>query len=98
MQMYSEDETLDLLQYLVEGILLVSVPPSLTLCHSLILSELQVLFGAIGCVGNIMCIIIFSQKIVQKSFHHLMLSLAIFDLLYILTSIMLFGLPTLYPE
>ena len=56
------------------------------------------IFGAIGCVGNLMCIIIFSQKFAQKSFHHLMLSLAIFDLLYVLMSIMLFGLPTLYPE
>ena len=56
------------------------------------------MFGALGCVGNLMCIITFSQKMAQKSFHHLMLCLAIFDLLYILMSIMLFALPTLYPE
>eukprot|EP00090_Calanus_glacialis_P041104 TRINITY_DN7219_c0_g1_i6.p1 TRINITY_DN7219_c0_g1~~TRINITY_DN7219_c0_g1_i6.p1 ORF type:complete len:353 (-),score=61.97 TRINITY_DN7219_c0_g1_i6:158-1171(-) len=56
-----------------------------------------VMFGVIGCIGNLLCIIIFTQKIAQKSFHHLMLCLAIFDLLYILMSIMLFGLPTLYP-
>ena len=56
------------------------------------------MFGAIGCVGNLMCIIIFAQKFAQKSFHHLMLCLAIFDLLYILMAILLFGLPTLYPK
>ena len=55
----------------------------------------QVMFGLIGCLGNLLCIITFSQKIAQKSFHHLMLVLAIFDLLYILMAIMLFGLPIL---
>ena len=94
--MESEEETLDLFRYLVEGVLLV--------CKSVFIKVvwylfhiLQVMFGAIGCIGNLMCIITFSQKLAQKSFHHLMLCLAIFDLLYILMSIMLFGLPTLYP-
>ena len=65
---------------------------------SVIFCLFQVIFGVLGCAGNIICIVIFSQKIVQKSFHHLMLSLAIFDILYILMAIMLFGLPTLHPE
>eukprot|EP00092_Neocalanus_flemingeri_P002178 GFUD01002318.1.p1 GENE.GFUD01002318.1~~GFUD01002318.1.p1 ORF type:complete len:248 (-),score=47.87 GFUD01002318.1:746-1489(-) len=68
------------------------------LFQHLVEGVLLVMFGVIGCVGNLMCIIIFSQKIAQKSFHHLMLVLAIFDLLYILMAIMLFGLPTLYPD
>jgi len=71
---------------------------NLDLSRYIVEGVLLVIFGAIGCVGNLMCIIIFSQKFAQKSFHHLMLSLAIFDLLYVLMSIMLFGLPTLYPE
>ena len=92
--MEKEGEILDMFRYLVEGVFLVikscSSEDNFTFS--------QVLFGLLGVIGNLLCIIIFTQKIAQKSFHHLMLCLAIFDLLYILMSIMLFGLPTLYPE
>lgn len=53
-------------------------------------------FGSLGILGNISCIIIFSYKSSLKSFHYLMLWLAIFDSLYILCSIFLFGIPTIY--
>jgi len=54
-----------------------------------------VLVGVLGIIGNICCIFWFSQKVVQKNFHQLMLSLAVCDLLYVLLSIALFGLPNI---
>jgi len=59
---------------------------------------LLILFGLIGTLGNISCIVIFSQKSSIKCFHYLMLWLAIFDSLYILNSVLLFGIPTLYAD
>ena len=41
---------------------------------------------------------IFSQKSSIKCFHYLMLWLAVFDSLYILNSVLLFGIPALYAE
>jgi len=57
---------------------------------------LLILFGSLGILGNITCIIIFALKSSPKSFHYLMLWLAIFDSLYIVSSLMLFGIPTVY--
>ena len=45
---------------------------------------------------NRLCILIFSRERAQKSFHHLMVFLAIFDLLYIIMALLLFGLPEIY--
>ena len=45
-----------------------------------------------------MCLIVFSQKLTMKCFHYLMLWLAIFDSVYILMAILLFGIPTVYIE
>ena len=52
--------------------------------------------GSGGLVGNILCVLLFSREVAQKSFHHLMVFLAIFDLLYILMALLLFCLPELY--
>ena len=48
--------------------------------------------GCLGLVGNMLCVQTFAQKSPLKCFHHLMLSLAGFDSLYILMAILLFGL------
>ena len=48
--------------------------------------------GCLGLVGNMLCVQTFAQKSPLKCFHHLMLSLAVFDSLYILMAIFLFGL------
>ncbi|XP_023347416.1 FMRFamide receptor [Eurytemora carolleeae] len=58
---------------------------------------LLVCIGGLGLIGNCLCIITFSRMAVQKNFHRLMLTLAIYDILYIVTSILLFGIPSLYP-
>ena len=57
---------------------------------------LLVAIGLFGIIGNIWGIAVFSKT--QKCFHNLMLALAIFDLLYILATVLLFGLPAIYPE
>ena len=57
---------------------------------------LMVAIGSMGLLGNLLCILIFSRERAQKSFHHLMVFLAIFDLLYILMALLLFGVPEVY--
>jgi len=59
---------------------------------------LLVFFGGIGLLGNLSCIVIFIQKKTLKCFHFLMLWLALFDSLYIINSILLFGIPSLYSD
>ena len=61
-------------------------------------SILQIVLGCIGLFGNLMCLVVFSQKLTLKCFHHLMMGLAVFDSLYILMAILLFGIPTVYIE
>ena len=58
---------------------------------------IQILFGCIGLVGNVLCWVKFSRRSLA-CFHHLMLSLAVFDSLYIIMAILLFGVPALYVE
>ena len=48
-------------------------------------------------MGNILCVFIFSRESLQRSFHHLMVTLAMFDILYIVMALLLFCLPELYP-
>ena len=57
---------------------------------------LMVSIGLVGALGNFLCIHVFSKASAQKSFHHLMVTLAIFDLLYITMAFLLFSLPELY--
>jgi len=62
-----------------------------------IVEGLGVVFvGIFGIIGNISGILWFSRKLIQKNFHQLMLSLAFCDLLYVLLSIFLFGLPSIF--
>ena len=49
--------------------------------------------GILGIVGNVAAITVFARQHLQKNFHALMMSLAAFDLLYILASILLFSIP-----
>eukprot|EP00094_Tigriopus_californicus_P009763 TCALIF_09412-PA protein Name:"Similar to FR FMRFamide receptor (Drosophila melanogaster)" AED:0.27 eAED:0.27 QI:370/0/0.5/0.5/0/0/2/0/357 len=49
--------------------------------------------GAIGLIGNILAILVFTQQRVQKNFHTLMVTLAVFDIEYILMNIAVFALP-----
>ena len=56
--------------------------------------SLQVTVGALGIMGNITLIWLFSKK--KKNFHHLMLTLALYDLVYIFMSVILFGLPNIF--
>ena len=58
---------------------------------------MQIVFGCIGVSGNIGCWVVFSRRSL-KCFHHLMLCLAVFDSLYILMAILLFGVPAVYTE
>ncbi|XP_023324623.1 FMRFamide receptor [Eurytemora carolleeae] len=65
--------------------------------HFLVDGILLVAVGLLGVVGNIFCIVWFSRKLVQRAFHQLMLTLAVFDLLYVVISLILFGVPGLFP-
>ena len=58
---------------------------------------IQILFGSIGLLGNLLCWLKFSRRSLA-CFHHLMLSLAVFDSLYIITAMLLFGVPAIYAE
>ena len=58
---------------------------------------LQVIVGLLGMVGNSMAIYWFSRKKIQRNFHQLMFTLAIYDMFYIVISLIIFGLPNLYP-
>eukprot|EP00095_Tigriopus_kingsejongensis_P007527 maker-scaffold103_size370364-snap-gene-2.27 protein:Tk07527 transcript:maker-scaffold103_size370364-snap-gene-2.27-mRNA-1 annotation:"fmrfamide receptor" len=49
--------------------------------------------GLIGLIGNTLAILVFSRQRVQKNFHALMVTLAVFDITYILVSIAVFALP-----
>ena len=69
---------------------------SLDLFKFLVEGILMVTIGSMGLLGNLLCILIFSRERAQKSFHHLMVFLAIFDLLYIIMALLLFGLPEIY--
>ncbi|XP_040579725.1 FMRFamide receptor [Lepeophtheirus salmonis] len=51
------------------------------------------LVGIIGIVGNMAAVCVFSRQKVQRNFHCLMMALALFDMSYILVSILVFSLP-----
>ena len=88
---------LETFKYTAEGVLLVREGTEKALNWLQILF-VQILFGCIGLFGNLMCLIVFSQKLTMKCFHYLMLWLAIFDSVYIIMAILLFGIPTVYIE
>ena len=50
-------------------------------------------FGILGILGNVAAITTFARQPLQKNFHALMMSLAIFDIIYILTNFFLFTIP-----
>ena len=54
----------------------------------------QVLVGITGIVGNLGLIIWFIKK--KKNFHQLMSVLAFCDLLYIISSMIIFGIPNIF--
>ena len=59
---------------------------------------LQVLVGLLGLIGNSLAIFWFSRKKIQRNFHQLMFTLAIYDMLYIIMAIIIFALPHLCPR
>ena len=59
---------------------------------------LLMIIGTFGIIGNISAIVVFTRQSLQKSFYGLMLSLAVFDLIFIITVIFGFGIPSLSPE
>jgi len=51
--------------------------------------------GILGLIGNISAIILFSRLENQLKFHQLMMTLSVFDTLYVVVSILLFAMPQL---
>ena len=51
-----------------------------------------------GFLGNFLCVICFSLKKGKRNFHYLMMSLAVFDILYIYSATVLFTVPHLLPR
>ena len=56
------------------------------------------LVGLIGLLGNSLAIFWFYKKMFQRNFHQLMLTLAIYDIIYVILAIFIFALPNLYPR
>ena len=52
--------------------------------------------GILGIFGDLVAIFVFSSKKFQRQFYTLLIILAICDLIYLVMSIMLFALPTLF--
>ena len=52
---------------------------------------LLMIVGILGMVGNLSAITVFARQHLQKNFHALMLSLAVFDLVYILANFLCFS-------
>ena len=52
--------------------------------------------GLVGLVGNVMAILIFSRQLVQRNFHALMVTLSVFDSLYIVVSVLVFAAPQFF--
>ena len=77
-----------------EGYILVS--SNIAYHHSLHVCSLKVTVGVLGILGNISLIWLFSKK--KKNFHHLMLTLALYDLVYITMNLFLFGFPNFFPR
>ena len=59
---------------------------------------IQLSIFLIGLVGNCLCIHTFSRMLNKRNFHHLMMATAMFDLLYITCSLILFSVPHLSPK
>ena len=51
--------------------------------------------GILGLIGNVSAIILFSRLENQLKFHQLMMTLSVFDTLYVVVSILLFAMPQL---
>ena len=59
---------------------------------------LLILIGILGFIGNLCTLCIFSRLRKRKTFHNLMMMLAIFDTFYILFNLFLFTFPSMIPE
>lgn len=55
------------------------------------------IIGLFGIIGNIISMIILSRPQMRSSINYLLMGLAKCDIILILTSMLLFGLPTIYP-
>lgn len=56
-------------------------------------------FGILGIVGNVAAVIVFILRIhIQRNFHSLMICLAVYDLIYIISNILIFSLPLFFDE
>lgn len=53
--------------------------------------------GILGIIGNIVSMIILSRPQMRSSINYLLIGLARYDTVLIITSILLYGLPTIYP-
>jgi hypothetical protein len=51
------------------------------------------IIGILGIIGNVAAIIVFARQKVQKNFHAFMISLSVFDLIFIMAAILLFTIP-----
>ena len=52
--------------------------------------------GILGIFGDLLAILVFSCKKFQRQFYTLLITIAIYDLIYLVMAIMLFALPTLF--
>ena len=56
----------------------------------------QASVGILGISGDLLAILVFSYKKFQRQFYTLLITIAIYDLIYLVMAIMLFALPTLF--
>ena len=91
--------TEDSFKWFVEGMLLVSRISQIDkLKRNILIINLQAGVGILGIFGDLVAIFVFSCKKFQRQFYNLLIILAICDVIYLVMSIMLFALPTLFPS
>ena len=58
----------------------------------------QVFIFTIGLVGNSLCVLLFSLRCTRRNFHHLMMGLAVYDMIYLSCALILFTIPHMMPR
>nr|CAH7745088.1 unnamed protein product [Callosobruchus chinensis] len=70
---------------------------SLRFCRFVVCGLFINLIGLLGLIGNIISMVILSRPQMRSSINYLLIGLARIDTVLIVTSILLFGLPSIYP-
>lgn len=79
------------------GSCLIDLDPDASLYRFVVNGVLLNLVGVLGILGNVISMIILSRPQMRSSINYLLIGLARIDTVLIVTSVLLFGLPGIYP-